>query len=469
MLSAGPDHLAEADVEGKTAYDVHLHAFNLSHPSLMAFVRRSVRELSKGLLRPRRLPLGLLVFVLFLGLILLSTLLLLVYWLPPLRRLARRLIRALVRGIKRLLKSFANLLLVLENDIGSTFLLMENCLREPENPLLDADGLHLGDERYERIVLTPLMMDFGYKNKTAPGEEPRRWFHYDFPAGKPIVEQVVDVFRAIRVYAETESDPALAAKYPALDPSTRRVFEIYPFLALNPANYTREKIDGLLEKYFAHYTGRRADYLAQFAQFDGNIDHLGDHVFAGIKVYPPLGFDPWPEGDPEAMAKIDLFYAACSEKGIPLITHGGKGGFVTVDRDRLNEITDVSKWARALERYPGLWIDLAHFPMNRLERKRQEETLALVLRYDNVYVDVSCRATSDVYYQRLRALLDRLPPGDAENLRSRILFGTDFAVNLMWIESYNRYLDLFSRTAALTPEEKDAFCSVNPERFLFRA
>ncbi len=67
-----------------------------------------------------------------------------------------------------------------------------------------------------------------------------------------------------------------------------------------------------------------------------------------------------------------------------------------------------------------------------------------------------------------RRRLWRLPAADAEKLRSRILFGTDFAVNLMWIDSYNGYLGLFSRTAALTPEEKHAFCSTNPERFLFR-
>jgi len=456
-------------VEAKAAYDVHLHAFNLSHPSLSTFARRALRELAAELFRPRHLPIALLVLVLAAGLILLGALLLLVYWLAPLRRLARSLIHAAIRRIKRLLRRFANLLLVLENDIGSTFLLMENCLRDPQNPLLDADGLHLGDACYERLVLTPLMMDFGYKSKTAPGAEvPRKWFRYDIPAGKPIVEQVVDVFRAIRVYAETESSEKLTAKYPALDPTTKRVFEIYPFLGLNPANYTLAKIEALLEKYFAHYSGRRADYLAQYAHFDGNIDHLGNHVFAGIKVYPPLGFDPWPAGDRTAMAKIERLYDTCSTKGIPLITHGGKGGFVTVDRERLRRITDVSKWEQALKRYPDLRIDLAHFPMGRIESSRQQHSLSLVLEYENVYVDLSCRATSDDYYQRLRALLDRLPVENAETLRCRILFGSDFAVNLMWIESYNRYLDLFSHTEALTPAEKHAFCSVNPERFLFR-
>lgn len=173
---------------------------------------------------------------------------------------------------------------------------MEDCLRESENPLLDADGLHLGGECYPRIVLTPLMMDFGHKDKTQPGKaRPRRRFHYDLPAGKPIVEQVVDVFRAIRVYVETKGDDTLPEKSPTLDATTRRTFEIYPFLGLNPANYEYEKVRQLLDKYFDEYTGRRADLRAQLGRFDGNIENLGNHTFAGIKVYPPLGFDPWPD------------------------------------------------------------------------------------------------------------------------------------------------------------------------------
>jgi predicted TIM-barrel fold metal-dependent hydrolase len=138
-----------------------------------------------------------------------------------------------------------------------------------------------------------------------------------------------------------------------------------------------------------------------------------------------------------------------------------------VPRHRLDTLTAVSKWATVLESYPTLRLNLAHFPTGRLERKQQQEIVALVLGYGNVYVDVSCRGTSDAYYQGLKALFDRMPTGDREKLTSRILFGSDFAVNLMWIESYNRYIDIFSRTEALTPAEKLAFCSTNPERFLF--
>lgn len=459
-------------MEEKTLYDVHLHAFNLSHPSFSAFVRRLLRELPQGLFNRRRLwrlPVAILVGLV---LLVLGLVLLLVYCLPPARRVVRSLIHVLFRGLKRLVGRLMNLLFVMENDIGSMFLLLENCLRDPESPLLRDDGLHVGNECYTRIVLTPLMMDFGFKSRTPRGAgNSKKWIRYDVPGDRPIVEQVVDLFRGIRDYVETESDASLTDKYPTLAPSTRRIFEIYPFLGLNPANYKADRVAALLHKYFGEYTGRREDFRACLGKFDGDIEHLGSHFFAGIKVYPPLGFDPWPEGDEDAMAKVEQLYATCSEKGIPLTTHGGSGGFVAVDREEIDVITDVSKWARVLQEYRDLKLNLAHFPMGKREQERRDETLKLVLEYENVYVDISCRATSDQYYQGLRKLLDQLRVVDAANaetLTSRILFGSDFAVNLMWIESYKGYLDLFSRTAALTPAEKHVFCSTNPERFLFR-
>ena len=451
----------------QTFYDSHMHAFNLSHPSISVFVRRSLRELRRSLFRRRHLwrlaPFVLLVLCLSV-LFILSCL---ASFVPVLRGWVRSWVVGLYRQMKRLLKSAANLLVVLENDIGSTFLLMEDCLREKENPLLQEDGLHVGGETYTHIVMTPLMMDFGYKGNQPPGEGRVRRFHYDMRAGKPIVEQVIDVFGAVRTYLESEADEKLTVKYPALRPGTERVFEIYPFLGLNPANYSLSKIAELLDKYFKDYTGRRGDFFAQMGQFDGNISHLGSHAFAGIKVYPPLGFDPWPDRDAEAMEKVELLYDTCSKKGIPLTTHGGKGGFVVVGKDELNAIADVSKWAAVLSRYSGLKLNLAHFPVGTLDRKRQRETLALVLRHENVYVDISCQATTEAYYKGLKALLEGLDAKAREKLERRILFGSDFAINLMWIESYNHYVALFSQTPSVTLAQKLAFCSANPERFLF--
>jgi len=454
-------------MDEKAFYDIHMHAFNLSHPSLLAFASRSFRELAGSFLGLRQIRRPYLVIVLVLLLGVLAIVLFLATLVPFLRPWVQTLSGALSRRVKRQLQAAANLLAVMENDIGTTFLLMEDCLREKENRLLQADGLHVGGETYKRVVMTPLMMDFGYKGRQRPGRARFRRFHYDMRAGKPIVEQVIDVFGAIRTYVETESTESLEAKFPALEPGTKRVLEIYPFLGLNPANYTQQKLAQLLEKYFANYSGRRADLLANMGHFEGNIHHLSSHAVAGIKVYPPLGFDPWPEGDEEGMEKVRLLYRTCCEKGIPLTTHGGRGGFVVVPRHRLDALTAVSKWATVLKSYPILRLNLAHFPTGAQERDRQEEIIALVLDHENVYVDISCCGTSDAYYQSLKALFDRMPTAELEKLTSRILFGSDFAVNLMWIESYNKYIDIFSRTKALTPAEKRAFCSTNPERFLF--
>lgn len=451
----------------KVFFDVHMHAFNLSHPSISSFAGRLLRDSLRGLRTPKRIPL--LVLLLALGLLITLTwiLFLAVYCVPALRRLIRNWITRLFARGKKLLTASANLLVVLENDIGGGFLLMENCLRDPQTPLLRQDGLHIGGNTYDHIVLTPLMMDFGYKGRRPPGQAGTPRFRYDMMAGKPIVEQVVDVFRAVRTYVETKSDTSISVKFPAVQPGTRRVFEIYPFLGLNPANYSLEKITALLTKYFHGYTGRRTEFLNSMGTFDGNIDHLGVHNFAGIKVYPPLGFDPWPEGHPEAMAKVEHLYGICSRLGIPITAHGGKGGFVVVEAKTLHRIASISKWRSALKRFPELKVNLAHFPMAVSERTRQQEAVALVLEHPNLFVDLSCRASSETYYRRLKALLDGMMRTEMDVLEDRILFGSDFPVNLMWVESYNRYLDLFSRTPSLTQAEKHRFCSINPGRFLF--
>lgn len=452
----------------RTFFDIHMHAFNLSHPSIAAFVRRTLREFVRGLWSPSRWPQiagVVLVAVLFAAL---WTVLALVSLFPYLRVPLRLLISRLWGLARKAIRPVENLLAVLESDISSQFLMLEDCLRDETNELLRPDGLRIGGTTYPRVVLTPLMMDFGYKGRTAPGQAQRPRFRYDKRGGKPIVEQVIDVFGGIRTYKHSDSDAKLAVKYPGLRAGTERAFEIYPFLALNPSNYPLEKLRELLDKYFTGYTGRRSDLRERMGTFDGDIHHLGVHAFAGIKVYPPLGFDPWPAKDRTARAKIELLYARCSDQGIPVTAHGGSGGFAILPPRELHALTSVGKWAAALCRFPELKLNLAHFPMSRLEAQRLKETLDLVLEYDNLYVDISCRAIAETYYKRLRALLDRLDEEDGAKLTARLLFGTDFAVNLMWIASYNRFLDRFSRTPSLTLEEKDAICSVNPERFLFK-
>jgi len=81
----------------RTFYDIHLHAFNLSHPYLGAFIRRYNLSL-------------LLVF-------------------SPLAPIAAFLTRipGLKRAVINKVNQVRNLLAVMENDLSSVFLLLEDC------------------------------------------------------------------------------------------------------------------------------------------------------------------------------------------------------------------------------------------------------------------------------------------------------------------------------------------------------
>jgi len=191
-----------------TFYDIHMHAFNLSHPYFRAFIKRFKIDW------------------LLVGVAIVSVFTLV----PGIRQM-------ILSFVDRILRRIRNLLSVMENDIGSFFLLTENCIREKENPLLTNDGLHIGGKTYARVVLTPLMMDFGRK-----GVEEDPDVHYGKPSEKPIVEQVTDVFNAIKKYKKATSSAELSEKYPFLERDTSRIFEIYPFLGLNTKNYDMPRL-----------------------------------------------------------------------------------------------------------------------------------------------------------------------------------------------------------------------------------
>ena len=283
-------------------YDAHCHIMNLSHPNLLAFLQR----------------LNLPMIMLFAPL------------LPFL--------------MKQNYNKIKNLLSVMENDLGTLLLMMERFLLEDER-LWENGQLWIGGNLYSKIILTPLLMDFGYKGRTDPG------IYYNLPSKKPIAEQVCDLFNGIRKYTKE---------------SKRKLFEIYPFLGLNTQNYplddetsekviqrpdleqlnetlrqkvkynvttgkltfygrmlkkeeqalemffendqdkhavkllfdksqkikTRTTLRKLLDKYFADYQALPEELEAKMGKFTGNIDRMGCNFFAGIKVYPPLGFDP---------------------------------------------------------------------------------------------------------------------------------------------------------------------------------
>ena len=398
-------------------YDVHFHAFNLSHPNILAFIANMNFKL-----------------------LMMTT---------P--------ISGPLMGIFGWDKKIKNLLTVMENDMTNYFLILEYYMRESkfikDNIISIPDGKN-GVKQYKKIVITPLIMDFGYKNIMSKT-------FYQLPAQKPIVEQMRDLTYGIKNYNTMELKVVVDNKglviCQHIDVTKEsKLFEIYPFIGLNTVNYTPEQIEKIIGECF--------DSPSKL------FDNMGTKIgYAGVKVYPPLGFDPWPD-DKEEKKKVELFYELCIAKNIPITTHCSDGGFAIIDKAK--EFTHPNKWMQVLKNYKDLKLNLAHMgkqnskALGMFERTEwQKVVLKLVNDYENVYTDFSCAAFDEDYYKSLSKLVSE--QSDSKHLKEKILFGSDFMINLLWCESYNQYLETFFNTQSFSVDDKDLFCSVNPERFLF--
>ncbi len=473
-------------------YDSHCHLMNLSHPNLTVMITRAFKEaLPKKLVHSfamlaawplvLKLLLWLLLFVCFLALLklvvvagLIIVLFLVLLLIIPFTR------RLLLGTFKEKVANVMNLLAVMETDIGDCLIQLEEELRKK----YDKEGgltLYGVSGVYDKIVMTPLIMDFGLKNyQNSKSPYKVRW--------KPVVAQVEDLCLGIRdyylyrtVYITSTSGPV-----PPL-------FEIHPFLGINTRNYQLKSfppgdgfpsfLEDLLNKNFREFENdatpeMRHSKLLEYnwSTFDGNIASLGSYAFAGIKVYPPLGFNPWPEdtdgytdiGEMEReLEKVHYLYGFCIRHNIPLTAHCNAGGFL-VDKT-YKEFASPAKWAKVLaqQEYRQLRLNLAHF--GGAERDDWRNQVAdLVLKYENVYTDISYQGVDQKIYAKLKLFLDS-KGADRQRLVEKIIFGSDFMINLQDVATYGTYLQYFAETRALAPEEKELLCNGNAMRYLFFA
>ncbi len=416
------------EAETKKFYDVHCHAFNWSHINVLLFLKRFKIKL-----------------LLFAGPLV---------WLYNIVRPSTK-------------RRFQNLLSLMENDTGSYFLLTEYFLKNKEMVVSPNNTFTIGDVTFKKIVLTPLIQDFDYKNMKQLD------IFYNRPPRKPIREQVIDMFNGIKTYCKyklVEVKNGDRLEY-SPDDKHSKLFEIYPFLGLNTRHYKHEQLEEMLNnKYFKDYEGKQQTLYENMGKFNGNIDDIGSNFFAGIKVYPPLGFDPWPD-DNDEREKVIILYDCCIKKGIPITTHCSNGGFKAESKENVKNFTAPGiKWKKVLEEYPELKINFAHFGLqsNFLLFFRRTEwrnsIIKLISEYPNVYADISDLSLSNPGCKYLEDLIER--NSNNHKLKDRILFGTDFLISLIWTNSYNESFNSFKETNYLK-SHKENFCSNNPEKFLF--
>lgn len=249
-------------------YDAHFHMMNLNHPDFSVFITRALKELS------------------FIDRIKMSI-------------AAFPVVGPAIISLLNLEKRPLNLLGIMETEIGDGFVQIEEDLSKNvqwgNGPLLFDQQTRI---QYDKIVLTPLMMDFGLKGYNESQQLYQvRW--------KPIVSQILDICLGIKHYYQYRDHYPLDGEQ-----KTPALFEIYPFLGINTKNYYMEKgpdndgrsvsLEKLLEKYFSGFAGdtaqTRYSKLAarNWRNFTGDIETIQPYDFIGIKLYPPLGYNPWP-------------------------------------------------------------------------------------------------------------------------------------------------------------------------------
>lgn len=359
-----------------------------------------------------------------------------------------------------LIDSVGNTLSAFERPIWDTLSMMEKDLRgeyrketkrsyEPEKPYINRGKLHIKGRIYDKMIMIPLVMDF------SQGQESLDRYYYPKEEEDKLTAYLKATVEGMRKYYQMNPDG---------------LFEFYPFAGINPKAHSFGYLDEFLSKYINTTHRMHKDHT------------IPTKPFYGIKIYPPLDFNPWPE-DPETLEKHRYLYSFCERNRIPIITHCDDQGFRGISANLAWKYTDPASWRTVLENYPGLIIDFAHFgrqyayssftDIRSIQAKMKgypfspwfRSIVDLVDEFDHVYADLSFSGTVPDFYTRLCQYLKDLNEKTREKLEDRILFGSDFSVNLLKVESYTEYYSIFEK-AQFTDKQVEKFTNINPIDFL---
>ena len=333
--------------------------------------------------------------------------------------------------------------------------------------------------------------------------------------GKVVFLSVIDVLVFVRKMDAAEQDMLLAAVDDSqLRENIRVAMEEFHSRKFKSDGYPRDNtFPKMLDKYFGEYRGDADDFSRAFHDMfiapDGpkTWRDIRSNFFSGIKVYPPLGFDPYPLETPDkkklekaksqeerefleenalnVWVNTHFLYQYCIKKNIPMTTHCSDGGFVIMDEDWSRERANPEFWMGVLNFYPELKLNFGHFGIQVRSEKDSwgrwnSFIIDMILNDDcpNVYADISDLGATTKKYDELgkaiKGYISIKAKGDAhkkdlfkEKLYRNLLFGTDFMVNLFGTDSYLAYIMTYEETGIFTKEEKINLATENPHRFLF--
>ncbi len=358
-------------------------------------------------------------------------------------------------------------------------------------------------------------------------EDPKRGWFYTFllwTYGKLALQRFLDWEDALTSCAETNAD-RLVDTWPEVDLFVPLMIDYEYWFKNSFDNDLGEQIDTVFEKVVLAHNGkihpfvpfdpaRELAYRKARINPDGQLEAnrpmtlvkeaIEEKGFIGVKLYNSLGYRPLGNADEtvslmrrriavrnnkmtylfdgeEYDEVLCELYDYCADREVPITAHCVMNGIEAYPGASF-DFGQAKFWDEVLrqERYKDLRLNLAHFGWNQEpgqgysgRESWAREVCDLIVRYDNVYADVShhrvlTRSGRSSFVAGYREMREGYPD-DIEKIKKRILFGSDWHV-LRRMRGYRNFLEDYLRvlTAAelYTGDELADFRGGNALEFL---
>jgi hypothetical protein len=161
----------------------------------------------------------------------------------------------------------------------------------------------------------------------------------------------------------------------------------------------------------------------------------------------------------------------CKEYRLPVTTHCSDSGYNAVEK-AIDWTDPQLEWKTVLSNsvLKGLRFNYAHFGASKYykKRKEQKETWRNEIIDQMISPDIQAEVYSDISSLGHESdfFTNTLPSwGLTPEQEDRVLYGSDFMINLLECDSYNQYLGNLATCSNLVLKQK--ICVDNPEKFLF--
>ncbi len=326
-------------------------------------------------------------------------------------------------------------------------------------------------ENDTEILITPLVMDF-------------------------------DILLEQEMPAQVGREPSVREQYRRLKEAIEEMDKKYSKMRVCP--FIGFDLRKLLKLDKDRLEGFKAFWKNENTLGESNIKALKTGKLLGIKLYPPIGFNPCPK---KLHDKYKEFYEWCCKEDVPITAHCQTGSYAAGKEKRnLDKNTTPENWKRLLkiDDFKNLRINFAHFggetgTDDMFEPFRIDEDswtfilIGLLKKYPNTYADISAydyakkehrKNLVKIFEKDVNGYFDK-KIGGPYKLVDKLLWGSDVPMVISgksYREGYKEkgepkykhyfqgFLNTIDSSDKLTPQQQKQIITnmteVNPKKFL---